>query len=290
MYTRFLTTSSFSHKAQARSISWLASKNKTVPNDPISENNSNLNPKRPSYRVDITQSNLLPGEILVGQPDPVSNLRKFKFFIPKDETKPESFYRKMREEAQEYNQTFWKKNNERFSKGLSELEAKGKYIILNSTFIPIYSLNISCTLLKKNNPIYHSILPEAALENRSPTEEEISNYYRKYLNDSYIRHSDYNIGWWKRNLKMLIPGILSSSISLSRLKKRKDSSMIDFADIEFVSKNDHPPHPHSSATSMASRNGFKNDNSKLSTAIKPSSTNPNSPDIDRRKEKIDSYY
>ncbi|OLY82258.1 Apoptogenic protein 1, mitochondrial [Smittium mucronatum] len=265
MYTRFLTTSSFSHKAQARSISWLASKKKTVPNDPISENNSNLNPKRPSYRVDITQSNLLPGEILVGQPDPVSNLRKFKFFIPKDETKPESFYRKMREEAQEYNQTFWKNNNERFSKGLSELEAKGKYIILNSTFM-------------------------SSQTSISPTEEEISNYYRKYLNDSYIRHSDYNIGWWKRNLKMLIPGILSSSISLSRLKKRKDSSMIDFADIEFVSKNDHPPHPHSSATSMASRNGFKNDNSKLSTAIKPSSTNPNSPDIDRRKEKIDSYY
>lgn len=53
---------------------------------------------------------------MIGPPDPVSNLRKIIFKVPKNETNLEKKYRKLRNEVQEWNQNFWTQHNSRFFK------------------------------------------------------------------------------------------------------------------------------------------------------------------------------
>lgn len=53
---------------------------------------------------------------LISKPDPVSNLRQIKFFIPKNETKLEKLFRNEREDVQKWNNTFWTRHNKAFQK------------------------------------------------------------------------------------------------------------------------------------------------------------------------------
>ncbi len=50
----------------------------------------------------------------IGPPDPTSNLRPYKFYIPRDETWKERDFRLQRQEIQEWNQDFWAKHNRNF--------------------------------------------------------------------------------------------------------------------------------------------------------------------------------
>ncbi|OMJ27433.1 APOPT family protein [Smittium culicis] len=197
----------------------------------------------------------MPGEILVGQPDPISNLRPYKLYIPKDETRIEKIYRKKREEAQEFNENFWRKNNVDFNQGISELEAK------------------------------------AASENRAVSENDLSEYYGRYLNQQYFANGSYNLNWWKLNASMLVPGLLSSVVSLLKFKQRSDNKMIEHVSNKFMALGGEfaggsGAHAKISAKSNSKSNSSGNSN-KL---VKPATSATNADEIDRRKEKIDSYY
>ncbi|PVU90680.1 hypothetical protein BB561_004772 [Smittium simulii] len=197
------------------------------------------------YSAKVSQSSLTPGEFMVGQPDPVSNLRPFKLFKPFDETKAERCYRLLREEAERYNQDFWSSNNLAFQKGITDLETK------------------------------------AASEGRKVSDQELSEYYKLYLNSSYIRHATYNRGWWKRNVFMIVPALIAQFNFLRLFKRRKDLYMSRFANSEIYSPEDYD------SDNLVKKHNTINplDASKLSN----SSSNDNSY-ASRRKEKIDSYY
>lgn len=53
---------------------------------------------------------------LVGQPNPVSNLRTIKFHIPDNESEIQRLFRIKREEVQKWNEEFWTKHNSNFIK------------------------------------------------------------------------------------------------------------------------------------------------------------------------------
>ncbi|PVV02059.1 hypothetical protein BB560_003498, partial [Smittium megazygosporum] len=178
---------------------------------------------RDKYDSKISQEHLMPGEILVGQPDPTSNLRPIKLFIPYNETKAEKCYRMLWDRSQEYNSEFWTKNNQDFQKGIDKLEEKAKS------------------------------------ENKSVSESDLENYFREYLNQSYEKHKKYNRGWWKLNLSLLIPGWFAKLDSLIRYKRRNDYYFTKYANSEIFPQEKDPNNPNLSKKS----NFFDKNSEKL---------------------------
>ncbi|XP_013199447.1 COA8 family protein CG14806, mitochondrial [Amyelois transitella] len=122
---------------------------------------------------------------MVGPPDPVSNLRKVIFKQPQDETALEKRYREMRSEVQDWNQEFWTRHNSRF------FQEREEY-------------------LKKN-------LPEGK---QNLTADEMSVFYKSFLDKNWKTHIAYNKEWYKKNVKLLG---LSLHVKLKRLFRIKDS-------------------------------------------------------------------
>lgn len=52
----------------------------------------------------------------IGPPDPVSNIRPIRFYVPPNETFTEKKFRIRRAEVLEWNQQFWADHNSRFFK------------------------------------------------------------------------------------------------------------------------------------------------------------------------------
>lgn len=52
----------------------------------------------------------------VGPPDPISNIRPVRFYVPPDETAVEKSFRLQRSEVLEWNQMFWRDHNSRYFK------------------------------------------------------------------------------------------------------------------------------------------------------------------------------
>jgi len=52
----------------------------------------------------------------VGPPDPDSNMKLMKFYVPPNETALEKEYRLMREDTQNWHHEFWSKHNKNFFK------------------------------------------------------------------------------------------------------------------------------------------------------------------------------
>lgn len=52
----------------------------------------------------------------IGKPDPLSNLRPIKFYIPNEETELEKLFRIERYKVQEWNNKFWTHHNTSFQK------------------------------------------------------------------------------------------------------------------------------------------------------------------------------
>ncbi|XP_072944304.1 COA8 family protein CG14806, mitochondrial [Epargyreus clarus] len=121
---------------------------------------------------------------MVGPPDPVSNLRKVIFKKPKDETALEKRYREMRSEVQDWNQNFWTQHNSRF------FQEREEY-------------------LKKN-------LPEGKA---NLTADEMSVFYKAFLDKNWKSHMNYNIQWYKKNATLLG---LALRVKLRRILKLKD--------------------------------------------------------------------
>ncbi|XP_026763848.2 COA8 family protein CG14806, mitochondrial [Galleria mellonella] len=121
---------------------------------------------------------------MVGPPDPVSNLRRIVFKQAQDETALERRYRRMRTEVQEWNQEFWTRHNSRF------FQEREEY-------------------LKKNLPKGKQTL----------SADEMSVFYKAFLDKNWRSHITYNIEWYKKNIKLLG---LAIQVKLNRVFKLKN--------------------------------------------------------------------
>ncbi|KAK8742311.1 hypothetical protein OTU49_001793 [Cherax quadricarinatus] len=112
----------------------------------------------------------------IGPPDPESNLRITKFYIPPNETPLERQYRDARFETQEWNQTFWKDHNTKFKK-------------LKEEFIRV-------RLREKYG--------NDTKDRKSLSADEMSEFYKKFLDDHQEVHKEYNREWYKKNANNLL--------------------------------------------------------------------------------------
>lgn len=104
----------------------------------------------------------------VGPPDPVSNLRPIKYHIPANESSAERHLRLKRIEVAEWNHQFWTSHNVRFIK---EREAYKKH------------------------------LAEKGVS--AATADQMSEFYKDFLDRNWRTHLTYNFEWYKRNISIV---------------------------------------------------------------------------------------
>ncbi|KAI4503042.1 hypothetical protein M0802_002086 [Mischocyttarus mexicanus] len=115
----------------------------------------------------------------IGNPDPISHLRPIIFKKPYNESKLEKEYREARENTQLWNQTFWTKHNNSFiqerRKFQETLKTQGK---------------------------------------TSLTADEMSVFYKYFLDKNWRLHFDYNVSWYRKNVYLLL---LELRVKISKL-------------------------------------------------------------------------
>ncbi|KAF9115859.1 hypothetical protein BGX27_006100 [Mortierella sp. AM989] len=110
-------------------------------------------------------------KFLVGNPHPVSNLRPVKYPVPEDESFEDRAFRERRERVDAFNQNFWVNNNNMFNKAKAEYE----------------------DMIRAQNG------------NQPVTTEELSVFYKDFLDMAYDRQMRYNRQWWVENIGLLLP-------------------------------------------------------------------------------------
>lgn len=122
---------------------------------------------------------------MIGTPDPISNLRPVKYYIPPNETAEEKEWRESCIKVDAFNEKFWHDNNTMFAQAKADyedsLKAKGEEV----------------------------------------TAEAMSVFYKDFLNKAYDRQMEYNRAWWKMNIAQLYPGFKAAFRSL---KPRSDAA------------------------------------------------------------------
>ncbi|KAG0042946.1 hypothetical protein BGZ83_012004 [Gryganskiella cystojenkinii] len=110
-------------------------------------------------------------KFLVGTPHPVSNLRPVLYPIPENESTEDRIFRERRERVDAFNQHFWVNNNIMFNKAKAEYEEKVR---------------------AQNGGV-------------AVTTEELSVFYKDFLDKAYDRQMNYNRQWWVENIGLLLP-------------------------------------------------------------------------------------
>lgn len=124
----------------------------------------------------------------IGPPDPVSNIRPVRFQVHAEETDTERIFRQRQKETIEWNHAFWKKHNATFFKEKEDF----------------------VETIKQTTGEKASI-------------EELSQFYRKFLNDNRAAHLKYNREWYKKNISLLWPAVQVAVIKMiRRLKQGKN--------------------------------------------------------------------
>lgn len=118
----------------------------------------------------------------MGPPNPVSNLRPVNFHIPENESQVEREFRVMREEVQKWNEVFWSKHNTCFIREREEFAA--------------------------------SITKKGSTETVTPTAEEMSIFYKDFLDKNWKLHLTYNFEWYKKNMHL---AFLASKVKIHTL-------------------------------------------------------------------------
>ncbi|XP_059477155.1 cytochrome c oxidase assembly factor 8 [Neocloeon triangulifer] len=108
---------------------------------------------------------------MVGPPDKVSNIRPVIFHVPVNESVAEKEYRQKRQEVLQWNQEFWTKHNLRFIKEREE-------------FVKIQQQ-------RKGN-------------NETLCADEMSIFYKRFLDENWQVHVKYNGDWYKKNIGLML--------------------------------------------------------------------------------------
>ncbi|BFZ07917.1 hypothetical protein BsWGS_10956 [Bradybaena similaris] len=125
----------------------------------------------------------------IGPPDHISNIRPVQFYIPPHETHTERHFRLRRQEILEWNKQFWTDHNSRF------FQEKEEYVQAHQT---------------KDS--------EGKIQKLSP--EEMSVFYKAFLNKNWHSHLNYNKEWYQKNVSLLWPAFKVLIIRLSRKMKK----------------------------------------------------------------------
>ncbi|XP_053701689.1 cytochrome c oxidase assembly factor 8 [Synchiropus splendidus] len=128
----------------------------------------------------------------IGPPNQLSNLRPIIYRTPENETELEKRLRHLRQETEDWNHTFWAKQNITFSKEkqafiISQLQSKGL-----------------------------SLRDEQG-HRRALSSEEMASFYKAFLDKNRTRHANYNKEWYRRNLTITF---LMARVSLWNMWKR----------------------------------------------------------------------
>ncbi|KAF9205257.1 hypothetical protein BGZ49_004273 [Haplosporangium sp. Z 27] len=174
-----IKTARFSSKVCKRSVSFTAIRcaatenaatTATVKKTTTGSESSN-SPLLPPKKRESLDPVLNTEKFLVGNPHPVSNLRPVKYPIPENESTEDREFRERRERVDAFNQNFWVSNNNLFNKAKAEYEEK----------------------IRAQNG------------DQPATTEELSIFYKDFLDKAYDRQMRYNRQWWVENIGLLLP-------------------------------------------------------------------------------------
>ncbi|KAG0342161.1 hypothetical protein BG004_005734, partial [Podila humilis] len=110
-------------------------------------------------------------KFLVGNPHPASNLRPVRYPLLPNESAEDRTLREQFERVDAFNQNFWVNNNNMFNKAKAEYEEKVR----------------------------------AQTGKETVTTEELSIFYKDFLDKAYDRQMNYNRQWWIENIGLLWP-------------------------------------------------------------------------------------
>lgn len=119
---------------------------------------------------------------LVGPRDYKSNIRKIIYAKPKDENTTEKRFREQQQDLNNWHQVFWEKQNEKFFKS-------------KKAFLQLRSRDIET-------------------ETNKDFADDLSRFYKNFLDGHYQVHSQYLRAWYLRNFQLLWSGL---QVSTSRL-------------------------------------------------------------------------
>ncbi|KAK0411120.1 hypothetical protein QR680_005492 [Steinernema hermaphroditum] len=123
----------------------------------------------------------------VGPPDKQSKIRPIKLRRVHNETATEKNYRLAREELNDWNSRFWTEHNSLFERRRAEFVADKK---------------------KQLSRIEHV------------SANDMSEFYRGFLNEQYASLAAYNRQWYKRNFSLIWPALKVNLIRFGRLLRR----------------------------------------------------------------------
>ncbi|XP_073970115.1 cytochrome c oxidase assembly factor 8 isoform X2 [Rhodnius prolixus] len=122
---------------------------------------------------------------IVGPPNPISNIRPIIFHIPRNETTIEKIFRHKREHIQKWHEEFWSNHNLKFVQERKEFEKQ-----------------IKSRPGRSEKPL---------------TADEMSVFYKKFLDKYWKTHFWYNVEWYKNNITLLI---LAFRVEMNRFKNK----------------------------------------------------------------------
>ena len=111
---------------------------------------------------------------LIGPPRSISNLRPWKFAVPAEETELQRRLRELRQETQNFNQEWWTKHNTEFKDGREEF--------IKDILSTKYASEPDKTTLSA---------------------DEMSTFYRDFMNKNWSSHLEYNKEWQRRNWNII---------------------------------------------------------------------------------------
>ncbi|XP_015915219.2 COA8 family protein CBG23705, mitochondrial [Parasteatoda tepidariorum] len=123
--------------------------------------------------------------IWVSPPHPKSNLRLKVFPTSQHLSKEEKAFYQKYEETQDWNHEYWETHNNDFK---------------NSRKLYIEKISKEKNLSKDENL----------------TDEDMSHFYRDFLERNHKKHMDYNWSWYKKNLNLLY---LAAKVNIGRFKR-----------------------------------------------------------------------
>lgn len=140
---------------------------------------------------------------LVGPPDKVTNLRPVRFHVPHDETDLQRRLRHLRHDTHQWSDRFWRAHNTEFA---AEKESFAQ------------------AALKRRHRAADAEAGDTgdkeAAGGNTVSSEEMSRFYRDFLNRKWPDHLAYNVEWQKRNLKIVL---LTLAVSLQSLLRERKS-------------------------------------------------------------------
>ncbi|KAI1702158.1 hypothetical protein DdX_15673 [Ditylenchus destructor] len=122
----------------------------------------------------------------VGPADPISKIRPIRLRRVENESESELLYREAREDLNEWNSRFWTEHNQLFERRKREFYANRRKMS----------------------------------GSEEPSANDLSLFYKDFLNEQANKFSVYNNEWYRRNLRLIWPAMRVSWVRFRRFLGR----------------------------------------------------------------------